>query len=207
MATDIRICFIGDSFVNGTGDETALGWAGRLCAAAATSGVPITYYNLGIRRDTSRDVLLRWESECARRLPESCDGHIVISCGANDTTFENGNTRIDPDESCANIRRVLAGVKRYPLILVGPPPVDDDNHNARIESLSGRFADEAARAGVPYIEIYSQLVVDRAYRQAVSNNDGAHPTSGGYSRMADVVGRSADWWFNAAWSRRARTSD
>ena len=34
MTQDIRICFIGDSLVNGTGDEAALGWAGRLCACA-----------------------------------------------------------------------------------------------------------------------------------------------------------------------------
>lgn len=32
MTKDIRIFFVGDSFVNGTGDEEALGWAGRLGA-------------------------------------------------------------------------------------------------------------------------------------------------------------------------------
>lgn len=26
----MRICFIGDSFVNGTGDDTCLGWVGRI---------------------------------------------------------------------------------------------------------------------------------------------------------------------------------
>lgn len=59
MAHDIRICFVGDSFVNGIGDERALGWAGRLCAAANARGVPVTYYNLGVRRNTSKDILLR----------------------------------------------------------------------------------------------------------------------------------------------------
>lgn len=34
MKDDIRIGFIGDSLVNGTGDAMALGWAGRLCATA-----------------------------------------------------------------------------------------------------------------------------------------------------------------------------
>ena len=46
MTQGIRICFIGDSFVNGTGDETALGWAGGLCVAASASGKSTTYYNL-----------------------------------------------------------------------------------------------------------------------------------------------------------------
>ncbi len=31
---DIRICFVGDSFVAGLGDETGLGWVGRVTTAA-----------------------------------------------------------------------------------------------------------------------------------------------------------------------------
>ena len=34
-----RICFFGDSFVNGTGDDDALGWVGRLCAAERRAGL------------------------------------------------------------------------------------------------------------------------------------------------------------------------
>ena len=34
MIHDLRICFVGDSFVAGTGDETALGWVGRVTATA-----------------------------------------------------------------------------------------------------------------------------------------------------------------------------
>lgn len=35
QSEDLRICFIGDSFVAGVGDETALGWTGRLLARSA----------------------------------------------------------------------------------------------------------------------------------------------------------------------------
>ena len=136
MAQDIRICFIGDSLVNGTGDEAALGWAGRLCAIANASDIPVTYYNLGIRRNTSKDILLRWESECTLRLPDFCDGRIVLSCGVNDTAIENGRVRVDFAESCANVRAILCGAKQYTVLMVGPPPVLDDEQNERIESLS-----------------------------------------------------------------------
>jgi len=27
---DVRVCYIGDSFVKGVGDQNKLGWAGRL---------------------------------------------------------------------------------------------------------------------------------------------------------------------------------
>lgn len=49
----MRLCFIGDSFVNGTGDDACLGWAGWICAAARQQGHDVTAYNLGVRRDTS----------------------------------------------------------------------------------------------------------------------------------------------------------
>jgi lysophospholipase L1-like esterase len=59
----MRICFFGDSIVNGTGDPDCLGWVGRVCGAARKSGVDLTSYNLGIRRDTSADILRRWRRE------------------------------------------------------------------------------------------------------------------------------------------------
>jgi lysophospholipase L1-like esterase len=79
MAT-LRICFIGDSFVNGTGDPTCLGWTGRICAAASDRGHDLTYYNLGIRRQTSADIQARWQQEVSLRLPPATDeavGHAL----------------------------------------------------------------------------------------------------------------------------------
>ena len=197
MTQDIRICFIGDSLVNGTGDEAALGWAGRLSTMANASDRPVTYYNLGIRRNTSKDILLRWESECTLRLPDFCDGRIVLSCGVNDTVIENGKMRVNFAESCANVRAILHGAKQYTVLMVGPPPVIDDEQNERIESLSLAFAREAKALGVPYIDLFSLLCADETYKREVERNDGAHPRSEGYSKMARIIGSSPNWWFRA----------
>lgn len=175
----------------------ALGWGGRLCAAAHSRGIPVTYYNLGIRRNTSRDILQRWETECALRLPDACDGRIVLSCGVNDTVIENGSVRVHPDESCANVREILRGAKKYKILMLGPPPVDEDEQNERIASLSQAYAQEAKALGVPYIDLFSPLARDAAYRREVLNNDGSHPKSGGYAKMAQVVSLSPHWWFHA----------
>ncbi|MGM0517826.1 MAG: GDSL-type esterase/lipase family protein [Pseudomonadota bacterium] len=193
--TDIRICFVGDSFVNGTGDESALGWAGRLCRDAHAQGVPVTYYNLGVRRDTSRDLCRRLEAECTPRLPANCDGRIVLSCGVNDTTWEAGATRVPLDESLANLGEMLAFASRYRCLMVGPPPVDDDGHNDRIETLSEALADLAGSRGTPFIDLFTPLVGDAAYRQAVKRGDGAHSDSAGYARMAERISSSPHWWF------------
>ena len=175
----------------------ALGWAGRLCAAAYARGIPVTYYNLGIRRNTSKDILLRWEMECSLRLPESCDGRIVLSCGVNDTVIENGAVRVHPENSCANVREILRGAKKYEILMLGPPPVGEDEQNERIMSLSQAYAQEAKALGVPYIDLFSPLASDAAYQREVSNNDGSHPRSGGYAKMADIVSSSPRWWFHA----------
>ena len=94
----IRVCFFGDSFVNGTGDDACLGWVGRACAAGRRRGVDLTCYNLGIRRDTSADVPQRWEREAQARLPPEHDGRLVFSFGANDCclTEDGSGVRVPP---------------------------------------------------------------------------------------------------------------
>ncbi|MDG4867028.1 GDSL-type esterase/lipase family protein [Guyparkeria sp. 1SP6A2] len=197
MTKDIRICFVGDSFVNGTGDETALGWVGRLSASAHARNFPITYYNLGIRRNTSKDILGRWETECSLRLPEACDGRVVFSCGVNDTAIENGSVRVPPEESCANIRDILRDVKKYKVLMIGPPPVGDESQNERIMALSQLYAAEAKFLGVQYIDLFFPLASDVAYKREVSGNDGSHPRSSGYAKMANIISSSSSWWFYA----------
>ena len=188
--------------MNGAGDSTTLGWAGRLCASANAGGASITYYNLGIRGNTTKDIMVRWKNECVLRLPDSCDGRVVISCGINDTVIVNGLPRTSSDESRANIREILRGAKSYKVLMVGPAPVEYNDQNERIKALSQSFAHEAALLNVPYIDLFSSLVTDEKYMQDVSSNEGCypkgfHPTSSGYSIIAEIVGLSPSWWFHA----------
>ncbi|MBD2022353.1 hypothetical protein H6F43_19415 [Leptolyngbya sp. FACHB-36] len=66
---DTRICFVGEPFVNGTGDRTFLGWTGQICAAATQNDRhAITDYNLGVRRETSTELARRWQADVDYRL-------------------------------------------------------------------------------------------------------------------------------------------
>lgn len=65
---EIRICFLGESFVNGTGDPEFLGWTGRVCAKSQRKGYEITYYNLGVCAETSTYLKQRWKQESDRLL-------------------------------------------------------------------------------------------------------------------------------------------
>lgn len=191
---DKRICFIGDSFVNGTGDEKMLGWAGRLCAQAKPQDEEITYYNLGIRRNTSTDILQRWHEIALRQHPNG-DNRIVLSCGVNDTTMENGALRIDFETSLQNMRDLFARMQSAPSLVVGPPPVDDGQQNQRIKTLSDAMKIEAENAGLPFIPLFDGLIQDQAYLTEIAQNDGAHPEATGYDKMTRIILDSGKWWF------------
>jgi lysophospholipase L1-like esterase len=104
---EIRICFIGESFVNGTGDSSHLGWTGRLCKALSQQAYQVTYYNLGIRGETSAELILRWQSEVERRLRVGHNNRIVFSFGTNDTTMESNKLRVEYADSLKNNTRSL----------------------------------------------------------------------------------------------------
>lgn len=192
------MCFVGDSFVQGTGDEHALGWVGRLYAAAAARGWAVTGYNLGVRGETSADIRRRWEAECRPRLPESCDARVVFSFGVNDTTLDGGRPRLTHDETMENARAILEKARaRYSTLLVGPPPTADDGQNALVARLSAALAELAGQLDGPFIELYEPLSTDERYRGEIADGDGAHPSAAGYARIAAVVEASPKWWFAA----------
>lgn len=197
---EVRICFVGESFVNGTGDPECLGWAGRICVNANRKGYDITYYNLGVRRETSSELKNRWLREVSYRLPEECDGRVVFSFGTNDTTIENGETRIEVKDSISNAHSILSAAKQlYPILMVSPPPIADQEQNYRISSLSQQFALVCSEINVPYLDIFSRLDKSNVWLNEVQGNDGAHPRAAGYQEFAEIVQNWEPWltWFPA----------
>jgi lysophospholipase L1-like esterase len=190
----MRICFVGDSFVNGTGDPEYLGWTGRICRAARRKGLDITYYNLGIRRNTSADIALRWLEEVSRRLPEECNGRVVFSFGVNDTTIEEGKTRINFQNSIENTSNILTDANPlFPVLMVSPPPVPDIEQNIRVAELSRQFDSVCRQLGVPYLDVFNPLQASTVWLKEAAANDGYHPGLAGYSELAKLVERWCSW--------------
>ena len=197
---DVRVAFFGDSLVAGVGDPDGAGWVGRLVAAAFAAGTPVTAYNLGVRRETSSDVLARWTSELAPRLTTEADCRVVFSFGANDATWEGGGSRVAPDTSVANLVAMMGEARRrgLPVLAVGPAPVGDAPQRERIGRLSTAFVTAAAGHGVPYVHIAEALGASSRYRRELAAGDGAHPGSGGYALTAQLVlGPWLDWLSDA----------
>ena len=142
---EIRICFLGESFVNGTGDPEFLGWTGRVCSKVQQQrGYEITHYNLGIRAETSRYLKHRWKQEVLYRLPKEYDGRVVFSFGVNDSGWAGKQQGIELAESLANLHSILSEAKQlYPVLMISPPPCGDVNQEQRnqiIGNLSQQFA-------------------------------------------------------------------
>ncbi|MGC9352170.1 MAG: GDSL-type esterase/lipase family protein [Sulfurovum sp.] len=193
---DIRICYVGDSFVNGTGDPEKLGWTGRLSSMSESRERQITHYNLGVRRETSADILRRWEDEVSCRLVDSEETYVVFSFGVNDTVWEEGGVRIGLTESLENLEKiVLKAKKHYPVIMVGPPPVEDEEQNERIKRYDAAYREFCEEYFVAYLSIFDRLSSNETWGREVSGNDGAHPHAKGYKLLADTVYQWDTWWF------------
>jgi acyl-CoA thioesterase I len=185
----MRLCVIGDSFVNGTGDPLGLGWVGRVCAAARRRGHDVTCYNLGIRGDTSADIARRWREEAGLRLPADIDGRLVFSFGANDCRSEAGAPRIERAAALANARVILGTAKAHrPTLMLGPPPIPGDAAaDAAVAALSPALARLCGELDVPYLELHRPLSALGLWRVELAAGDGAHPGTAGYALIADLV--------------------
>jgi acyl-CoA thioesterase-1 len=191
----MRICFIGDSFVNGTGDDDCLGWAGRICANARYRGRDITFYNLGIRRDTSADIAERWQREAKARLAPEHDGRLVFSFGVNDCVFDKPNQpRLSETVSLANARFILDSAKAWlPTLMIGSPPTSDTTLNERVKRLSDRLHAVCDDLSVPFLSPWDQLMASDIWLREVALGDGAHPNRGGYARLAALIETWRPW--------------
>lgn len=193
---DHRICFVGDSFVQGTCDPECRGWVGRVAAAARAAGYSVTAYNLGVRMHTSRDVLNRWDAECAVRFRPECSRYTVFSFGANDMTLEAGRLRVSEEESVANFAAVVsAAQKKYQVAVVGPCPVGDTEQDARILQLCSRYERQSSALRVPYLPMARSLVRNALWLSEIKANDGSHPGAAGYEFIASAVVGWRSWWF------------
>lgn len=192
----MRICFAGDSFVNGTGDPDGLGWVGRIVAAARRAGVDVTAYNLGIRGDTSANIAARWRREIPLRLPEGMDGRVVFSFGVNDCCpdEDTGTRRVSLDDTLAHAERILTGANaKWPVLMVGPAPIADPDVNALTADLNAALKAASNRGGVPYCDVFDRLAASETWMREVAAVDGAHPGAEGYKVFAALVGAWDEW--------------
>ncbi len=207
-----RICFFGDAFTTGAGDETALGWVGRLAVGEWRRGHDVTIYNLGIRGDSTRAIRPRWRREAEARLPPAAKGRLVFMFGGNDAKEIVGQGIDVPlEQSLDNARAILAEAaawkptlwvgllpmsitKPYPRLLAGP---QFRFSNERQAEYNARYAALAAELGVPFLDLHTKLLADPDWERLTQEGDGSNPASEGYAKLAAMIAAWPAWraWF------------
>jgi acyl-CoA thioesterase-1 len=190
----MRICFFGDSFVKGIGDDYGLGWASRIVAAAQHSGFTVTSANLGVPHATSEDISEHWQDEALCHLPRDGSGRLIFSFGTNDC-LSGGQDRVcvPLTASMAYASRILSKAAfMAPLLMIGPAPIlEDAATDERILQLSNVLSELCARLNIPFLEIFSFITTCEPWRREAAAGDGTHPNSGGYAALAGYT----DQWY------------
>ncbi|MFP7761647.1 GDSL-type esterase/lipase family protein [Marisediminicola sp. LYQ85] len=192
---DLRVCFVGDSYVAGVGDPTALGWVGRVTAEGIAAGLPLTAYNLGVRGETSTQIARRMPIEVAPRLTPATDPRLVVSFGVNDTVESAGRLSASTKQTLRALKDMQAAMT-VPMLLVGPPAVGDPAQDERLAATSALLARDAGQLGVPFIETFGATYSSTLWRQQVRDGDGYHPATEGYALLASVVARPLLAWLH-----------
>lgn len=192
----MRICAIGDSFVNGVGDAAGLGWIGRLLRPMKALNPDVTLYNLGVRGDTSSDIRTRWRREVDVRSAPGLDIRLIFSFGVNDCCpDENGlSPRVAADDAIANAFAILGEARALgSTLMIGPPPIAIAEINERTAALDPLLAETAKRAAVPYLPVFKTLHRSDVWMTEVARFDDAHPGSDGYAELAELVAAWPEW--------------
>lgn len=197
------ICFFGDSFTAGKGDDECLGWVGRVVARARDGGWDVGGYNLGIVGNTSDDIARRWRDEAEARLSDNRDGRLVFAFGTNDCLSggDGPSVRVPEDRVLCNAGQILRAAKSWhPTLMIGPLPVGDDPiADARIEALSDSLGDLCRSLGVPFLPMFRAMADCGDWTREAALGDGSHPNLHGYAALADFIARSQVWraWLGA----------
>lgn len=197
---DMRLIFIGDSIVAGSGDDECRGWVGRVGSATRRAGVDHTPYNLGIGGDTAAHVLARWEGEVTRRLNPELDNRLVVQVGVNDA--RDGVER-DHGDCARDLEALIEGARGAGLepLVVGPIPTREPGESERIGALSARFGAVCADAGAAWVEVHAALRDNATFLSGLEA-DGYHPDADGYAEIAQVVLHNGWWGWLATPARR-----
>ena len=190
----MRICFIGDSFVSGAYDDDCLGWVGRICAAARRRKHDVSPYNLGVRGETSLQIARRWRAEAEVRQSAQQEGRLVFEFGVNDAREVNGRRQVEAAQSLVTAREILsAAIGWKPTLMIGPPPGGDAARNERVKDLSGELERLCQELRISYFDSLAPLAASSTFIASTKAVDGTHPNASGYAEWARLIDEWRAW--------------
>ncbi len=182
---DVGICFVGDDFVAGYGDPKGHGWVARVVGRTQHPDLDLTTYNLGVRGNSSADVLARWRVEGLPRWQDRRERRLVIGVGIADLVKGLTTAR-----SRLNLANVLddATARGIAPFVVGPPPTLDPGVNDKLQVVVDAQSDVCSRRSIPFVDCFYPLAEhDQWLRELAASRDQVHPGQAGYGLLAWLV--------------------
>ncbi len=187
---DLRACFIGDSLTYGQGDESGLGWPGRVAQDARRSGHRLTAYNLGIRGETGPQIAARATIEAAARLGSGDRKAVVFAFGANDLFYG-----IALDGTLAALEAVLQGARAqgWSAFVLPPPSFLDEAFIPHATAMTTAMGKLCATRSAAFFDTREAGVDWALWWEEARAGDGIHPGVGGYASLAQAFVDWAPW--------------
>ena len=195
---DLRACFFGDSYVAGAGDDSGLGWVGRVTADARAAGADLTAYNLGVRGQIGPQIAWRAAAEMKARVAGGDAHALVAAFGSND--ISRGLILWGSVRSAERLIDVAARFRATPFLLSPPRFLDDPARDAQAQRMSDALAALCMRRGVAWLDLRDEVSDWRTWWDEARAGDGAHPNGAGYALVADAVSAWQPWlrWLGLA---------
>lgn len=156
-------------------------------------------YNLGVKGDSSRELLNRFENEIDVREPEE-DSLIVFQIGINDSQWikTKNNNRVQLEEFRQNLEKIWFKARQRteniiflgltPVVESEVDPVDWNSNKAYRTKEVRKYEDELFRfcqqKDLKFIELYD-LFLENGYNELLK--DGIHPNERGHEKIFEAV--------------------
>lgn len=193
------ICIFGDSITWGAGLPFRTAWANLLRNLLENKNkkyYPIELYDLGIDRDTTEDLLKRFNAEARARQPNI----IIFAIGTNDSAYRKN--MYDPLVSIQkfekNLLKLTQEAKKFTdkIVFIGLAKGSDYKTVPLPRSITGKCYDKEN------IKIYNNIIKKTCKKKHIffiniinklndkDFYDGLHPNSQGHQKIFEIVKKS-----------------
>ncbi len=193
-----RIVAIGASDFFGIGDPEEGGFIGRFKTWHETQNKDHVVYNLGIRGETTTQMLKRLTSESVPRKPDL----LILTAGSNDIRrigSKNAPVKTPINKFRENIREMIhQGTKMADVIFISTHPFDESktapflywnpkNYYLRADIIhyEREVKSICKEEQIPYLDIFNQWI-DRDYSLFL-HEDGQHANAMGHIMIAEEL--------------------